>query len=119
MSYNLACEWAQDNIRVNAISPWYIETPLAQQVLKNLTYLEEVLSHTPARRIGQPHEGNTKLTLTLTLSLTLTLPLSLTLTLTSLVGSGLPAYGLCFLYYRPMYCCGWWIFKKWFLVNIL
>lgn len=119
MSYNLACEWAKDDIRVNVISPWYIETPLAQQVLKNLTYLEEVLSHTPARRIGQPHEGNTKLTLTLTLTLSLTITLTLTLTLTSLVKCCLSANGLCFLYYRPMYCCGWRIFKKWFLVNIL
>lgn len=56
LTYNLAVEWARDNIRVNVISPWYIETPLAQQVLKNVTYLEEVLSHTPMRRIGQPHE---------------------------------------------------------------
>lgn len=56
MTYNLACEWAGDNIRVNVISPWYIETPLALQVLKNTTYLEEVLSHTPMRRIGQPNE---------------------------------------------------------------
>lgn len=56
LSSNLACEWAADNIRVNVVSPWYIETPLAQQVLKNNTYLEEVLSHTPLRRIGQPHE---------------------------------------------------------------
>ena len=32
MSYNLACEWAKDNIRVNAVSPWYINTPLAAPV---------------------------------------------------------------------------------------
>ena len=56
LSSNLACEWAADNIRVNVVSPWYIETPLAQQVLKNTTYLEEVLSRTPLRRIGNPKE---------------------------------------------------------------
>jgi len=56
MTYNLACEWAKDNIRVNVISPWYIETPLAQQVLKNVSYLEEVLHHTPMKRIGKPNE---------------------------------------------------------------
>lgn len=56
MTRNLACEWAADNIRVNALAPWYIETPLATQVLQNETYLEEVLSRTPLRRIGQPQE---------------------------------------------------------------
>jgi len=56
MTRNLACEWASDNIRVNAIAPWYIETPLAAQVLKNEDYLKEVLDRTPLRRIGQPKE---------------------------------------------------------------
>ena len=56
MTRNLACEWASDNIRVNAIAPWYIETPLAGQVLKNEAYLKEVLDRTPMRRIGQPEE---------------------------------------------------------------
>ncbi len=56
MTKNLACEWAKENIRVNAIAPWYIETPLARQVLKNKDYLEEVLSRTPMNRIGKPEE---------------------------------------------------------------
>ncbi len=56
MTRNLACEWATDNIRVNAIAPWYIETPLAEQVLKDKDYLREVLDRTPMRRIGKPEE---------------------------------------------------------------
>ena len=37
LSYNLACEWARDNIRVNIVSPWYIGTPLAEQVRNVVT----------------------------------------------------------------------------------
>lgn len=56
MTRNLACEWAGDSIRVNAVAPWYIETPLADQVLSDPEYLREVLSRTPLNRIGQPEE---------------------------------------------------------------
>lgn len=53
---NLAVEWAENNIRVNAVAPWYIATPLAKQVLKNETYLQEVLNRTPMKRVGEPKE---------------------------------------------------------------
>ncbi len=53
---NLAVEWARDLIRVNAIAPWYIDTPLARQVLKDDDYRKEVLSATPMDRIGDPEE---------------------------------------------------------------
>jgi len=56
MTKNLACEWASENIRVNAVAPWYIETPLAKQVLKDLDYLKSVLDRTPMKRIGKPAE---------------------------------------------------------------
>lgn len=52
----LACEWAKDGIRVNGVAPWYIETPLAKQVLKDKKYLNAVLERTPMKRVGKPEE---------------------------------------------------------------
>ena len=51
---NLACEWAEYNIRVNAVAPWYIETPLVKPVLENDDYFSEVISRTPMKKVGQP-----------------------------------------------------------------
>lgn len=71
MTYNMACEWGAGStesgglfgstktmapIRVNAVCPWYIRTPLAEQVLKNKAYLKEVTDATPARRVGEVNE---------------------------------------------------------------
>lgn len=56
LTKNLAGEWAQDGIRVNAVAPWYINTPLAQTVLKNKDYYNEVISRTPIKRIGNPED---------------------------------------------------------------
>jgi Tropinone reductase 1 len=56
LSYNLGCEWATRKIRINTVSPWYIATPLAEQVLKDPEYLKKVLSHTPMKRVGRVEE---------------------------------------------------------------
>ncbi|MCA1779072.1 MAG: SDR family oxidoreductase [Xanthomonadaceae bacterium] len=56
MTRNLAVEWAGDGIRVNAVAPWYIATPLADQVLCDPDYRAEVLARTPMGRIGRPEE---------------------------------------------------------------
>ncbi len=53
---NLAVEWAEYGIRVNAIAPWYINTPLAKQVLENAEYRKEVLSRTPMGKVGEPED---------------------------------------------------------------
>ncbi|CAA7017555.1 unnamed protein product [Microthlaspi erraticum] len=56
LTRSLACEWAKDNIRINAVAPWYIKTSMVEQVLSNKDYLEEVYSVTPLGRLGEPRE---------------------------------------------------------------
>jgi Tropinone reductase 1 len=56
MTVNLACEWADDGIRVNAVAPWYILTRRTDEALSDPDYLEEVLERTPMARIGEPEE---------------------------------------------------------------
>ncbi|KAI3423684.1 uncharacterized protein J3R85_010897 [Psidium guajava] len=56
LTKSLACEWAVDNIRSNAVAPWYIKTSMVEQVLSNKDYLEEVYSCTPLRRLGDPKD---------------------------------------------------------------
>jgi Tropinone reductase 1 len=56
MSRHLAVEWAKDNIRVNSIAPWYIDTELTQGSLQNPVQLKKIISRTPMGRVGQPAE---------------------------------------------------------------
>lgn len=56
LTKHLAVEWSPFNIRVNVVSPWYIETPLTQPVLTNPERLQKILDRTPMNRVGQPEE---------------------------------------------------------------
>ncbi|WP_298146578.1 SDR family oxidoreductase [Flavobacterium sp.] len=53
---NLAVEWAIDKIRVNAVSPWFTETPLTAGLLEDTAKVQEVISRTPLRRVAKPLE---------------------------------------------------------------
>jgi Tropinone reductase 1 len=52
---SLAVEWARDDIRVNAVSPWYTRTPLTDSVLQG-ERKEMILRRTPLNRIAEPEE---------------------------------------------------------------
>lgn len=56
MTRNLAVEWASAGIRVNAVAPWYTDTPLARQVLADQEFASAVRARTPLGRIAEPAE---------------------------------------------------------------
>lgn len=56
LARNLAVEWGPSNIRVNAISPGFIRTDLARDLLANPAFMERRKAMTPLRRPGEVTE---------------------------------------------------------------
>ena len=56
MTEALAVELAPYNIRINAIAPGLIETPMIESVKQDSKTMEGMLARVPMRRIGKPEE---------------------------------------------------------------
>jgi NAD(P)-dependent dehydrogenase (short-subunit alcohol dehydrogenase family) len=57
LTRSLAAEWGQRGVRVNAVAPTYIETPLTSFGIKENPDMYKVwLEMTPMARVGQPEE---------------------------------------------------------------
>jgi 2-deoxy-D-gluconate 3-dehydrogenase len=56
LSRVLAIEWAPHEIRVNAVCPTFVETPLTQVLLENEAIKSDILGRTPAGRLATPDE---------------------------------------------------------------
>lgn len=56
LTKSLACEWAPRGVRVNAVAPTYIETPLTKFGMQNKAMADMWLEMTPMGRVGQPEE---------------------------------------------------------------
>lgn len=56
MTRNLAVELADQHIRVNAVAPWYTNTPMVKHLMEDEEYKTKVLERTPLGRIAEPCE---------------------------------------------------------------
>jgi NAD(P)-dependent dehydrogenase (short-subunit alcohol dehydrogenase family) len=54
MTRALAVEWARQGIRVNAIAPTWIRTPLTRGITENPELVQRIAQLTPMRRLGEP-----------------------------------------------------------------
>jgi len=57
LTKELACEWGDRNIRVNAVAPCWFQTEMnATSILANPAFMQQVMTKLPMKRIGQPQD---------------------------------------------------------------
>ncbi|MGL4496477.1 MAG: SDR family NAD(P)-dependent oxidoreductase [Beijerinckiaceae bacterium] len=56
LTKSLAAAWAQNNIRVNAIAPGWIDTPLTRPLVEDAARAAPILARTPMNRWGTPQD---------------------------------------------------------------
>lgn len=57
LTKTFATEWAERGVRVNAIAPAYIETPLVKAIKDHRAdFAADIMNRTPMKRMGDPKE---------------------------------------------------------------